>query len=220
MIERRSDKAPPPVHLSATNIISSYYEKVPWPWKELVAQLAIVFCIEEISSKGDQTIKRRLVSLLSDQKAIGPFRESNPGPPAPKAGIIPLDQMDTVSMFHFYNICQIVLFVSQTSETWDATNSNANQTSAIHPATTQTTTTPAKQTESEGCYWRKQGARIPSAYSFPYYCKDLLQARCHRTSYIRHRRSFILRRPKQGVACTGTSSSTVKNYYSYMPGYA
>ena len=26
----------------------------------------------------------------------GPFRESNPGPPAPKAGIIPLDQTDAV----------------------------------------------------------------------------------------------------------------------------
>ena len=26
----------PPVHLSATNIISSYYEKVPWPWNLLI----------------------------------------------------------------------------------------------------------------------------------------------------------------------------------------
>ena len=27
-------------------------------------------------------------------KRKGPFRESNPGPPAPEAGIIPLDQTD------------------------------------------------------------------------------------------------------------------------------
>jgi hypothetical protein len=30
----------------------------------------------------------------SSLQKIGPFRESNPGPPAPKAGIMPLDQTD------------------------------------------------------------------------------------------------------------------------------
>ena len=29
------------------------------------------------------------------KKENGPIRESNSGPPAPKAGIIPLDQLDT-----------------------------------------------------------------------------------------------------------------------------
>ncbi len=29
------------------------------------------------------------------QKSKGRFRDSNPGPPAPKAGIIPLDQTDS-----------------------------------------------------------------------------------------------------------------------------
>ena len=34
---------------------------------------------------------------MSVQKELrGPFRDSNPGPPAPEAGIIPLDQMDSV----------------------------------------------------------------------------------------------------------------------------
>ena len=32
------------------------------------------------------------------QKGNGPIRESNPGPPAPKAGIMPLDQSDVVAM--------------------------------------------------------------------------------------------------------------------------
>ena len=31
------------------------------------------------------------------KKNSGPFRDSNSGPPAPKAGIIPLDQTDTVT---------------------------------------------------------------------------------------------------------------------------
>jgi hypothetical protein len=32
---------------------------------------------------------------MKKSKKKGPLRESNPGPPAPKAGIIPLDQVDT-----------------------------------------------------------------------------------------------------------------------------
>ena len=31
----------------------------------------------------------------------GPFRESNPGPPAPEAGIIPLDQTDNLFRYYF-----------------------------------------------------------------------------------------------------------------------
>ena len=31
---------------------------------------------------------------------MGPFRGLNPGPPAPEAGIIPLDQMDTYHITH------------------------------------------------------------------------------------------------------------------------
>jgi hypothetical protein len=30
-------------------------------------------------------------------RSSGPIRESNSGPPAPEAGIIPLDQLDTVN---------------------------------------------------------------------------------------------------------------------------
>ena len=34
--------------------------------------------------------------LLSECKKFGPLRELNPGPPAPEAGIMPLDQVATV----------------------------------------------------------------------------------------------------------------------------
>jgi hypothetical protein len=34
--------------------------------------------------------------------AKGPIRESNPGPPAPEAGIIPLDQLDATHANNFW----------------------------------------------------------------------------------------------------------------------
>ena len=34
-------------------------------------------------------------------EAKGPIRESNPGPPAPKAGIMPLDQSDSLAQKGF-----------------------------------------------------------------------------------------------------------------------
>jgi hypothetical protein len=38
-----------------------------------------------------------------DIKRMGPLRESNPGPPAPKAGIMPLDQADCMRWEEKYN---------------------------------------------------------------------------------------------------------------------
>jgi hypothetical protein len=34
----------------------------------------------------------------------GPIRESNPGPPAPKAGIMPLDQSDSYCLLQLHEI--------------------------------------------------------------------------------------------------------------------
>ena len=36
----------------------------------------------------------QVVNQEAKQKDIGPIRESNPGPPPPEGGIIPLDQLD------------------------------------------------------------------------------------------------------------------------------
>ena len=40
----------------------------------------------------------------------GPIRESNPGPPAPKAGIMPLDQSDSFCFLHRFEILYIKYF--------------------------------------------------------------------------------------------------------------
>ena len=57
-----------------------------------------------------QKLQYLVLALLSHEigtiwvtKMIGPFRDSNPGPPAPEAGIIPLDQTDAsiIRIFSF-----------------------------------------------------------------------------------------------------------------------
>jgi hypothetical protein len=39
----------------------------------------------------------RMKVIMNRQAKIGPLGESNPGPPAPEAGIMPLDQADVTS---------------------------------------------------------------------------------------------------------------------------
>ena len=46
----------------------------------------------------------RIKSIDKNQIYYGRFRDLNPGPPAPKAGIIPLDQTD---LYRFFKIMYI-----------------------------------------------------------------------------------------------------------------
>ena len=65
-------------------------------------------------------VEPEAVENESPKSQKGPLGESNPGPPAPEAGIMPLDQADTSSResanFAYTNMSQLILIPCQNSK--------------------------------------------------------------------------------------------------------
>jgi hypothetical protein len=61
--------------------------------------------VRACASKGNDRIWQR------SNLAKGPIRESNPGPPAPEAGIMPLDQLDFTSSVPSFLVHNQTLFL-------------------------------------------------------------------------------------------------------------